>query len=99
MDDRKQRKLSRKESEAYLKENGHKISATTLATYASKGGGPEITYCGRKPLYTEHDLDVWMAEREIKARSTADLRVKRAQRERAKRIPVDQPESSTETQV
>ena len=49
-----------------------------------------ITYVGRKPLYTVPDLDVWMAEREIKARSTADLRVKRAQLDRAKSTPLEQ---------
>jgi hypothetical protein len=91
--------LTRNESSAYLTAKGHKISAATLAAYASKGGGPVITYCGRKPLYAVQDLDAWMAEREIRARSTSDLRLKRTQRERAKLNPGDQSEASSEPQV
>ena len=43
--------LPRKAISAVLTEAGFKTSAATLATYATRGGGPEYVKYGRTPLY------------------------------------------------
>lgn len=82
-----QKLLTRKEASAYLNERGHRIAVATLATMATRGDGPEITYAGRFPRYTPEDLDAWMARREVKAVSTSDLRVQLEQRKKAGENP------------
>lgn len=57
-------RLRRKEAAQYLGEqHGVPIAVATLAKMATVGGGPQITYFGRIPLYDRQDLDAWAAEK------------------------------------
>jgi hypothetical protein len=47
----------------FLTENGYPISPATLATMATRGGGPPFRRFGRKPLYDEADLIEWARSR------------------------------------
>jgi len=52
----------RTDAAAYVREVHHVPCAeTTLAKMATVGGGPEITYAGRWPLYSEQAIDAWVA--------------------------------------
>jgi hypothetical protein len=58
------RRLRRKNASAYLKETwGIDYAPRTLAKLACIGGGPEMEYAGRFPLYTEPLLDAWATEK------------------------------------
>jgi len=64
----------RREAAEYIRERGIPISASTLAKYACLGGGPEMRYFGRIPLYEIAALDAWVAHRmSAPRRSTSDL--------------------------
>jgi hypothetical protein len=70
------RPLRRAEASAYLRE-WHGISRTpaTLASLAVRGGGPLFRKAGRIPLYTQADLDAWVAEiTTAPVRTTSELR-------------------------
>jgi hypothetical protein len=71
--------LRRKQAGAYLKYKYGFGSEKTLAKLASIGGGPEIFYAGRLPLYVEENLDAW-AEGKIAApvRSTSERSIEGA---------------------
>lgn len=57
-------RLRRCEVPEYLSEKfGIDIKASTLATYATVGGGPIMQYNGRIPLYNRSDLDDWANSR------------------------------------
>ncbi|MGJ0394544.1 MAG: helix-turn-helix transcriptional regulator [Methylocystis sp.] len=58
-----QRYLHRKEAAQYLTERGLKVSAGTLAKYATVGGGPDYQHFGNRPVYTPASLDAWIASR------------------------------------
>ncbi|RWQ16112.1 hypothetical protein [Mesorhizobium sp.] len=66
-------RLRRSEVPAYLLEtHGIPIALATLNKLATIGGGPEMQYAGRIPLYTPEALDVWAESRLSKpVRSTA----------------------------
>ena len=51
--------LRRDAAGAYLKEKFGHGSKKTLDKLATVGGGPEMVYSGRIPLYTEEALDRW----------------------------------------
>jgi hypothetical protein len=51
--------LRRKQAAAYLKPKYGFGAAQTLARLAVVGGGPQMVYAGRIPLYTEEWLDEW----------------------------------------
>ena len=55
--------LRRKQAAAYLKETYGFGAERTLAKLATLGGGPEMIYAGRVPLYTIPNLDVWALSR------------------------------------
>ena len=55
--------LTRKEAAAYLQKKCLKISDATLATLASRGGGPLYTKFGQRCLYTPQWLDQWVESR------------------------------------
>lgn len=55
--------LTRKEAATYLKEKRLKISDATLATMASRGGGPMFVKFGQRALYTAEWLDQWVESR------------------------------------
>ena len=67
-------RLRRTEVPAYLLEkHGIPIALATLNKLASIGGGPEMQYAGRIPLYTPEALDAYAASRLSKTvRSTAE---------------------------
>jgi hypothetical protein len=53
-------RLRRREAVAYLAgRHGVPVAVATLAKLATVGGGPEIEYFGRIPLYTPDALDTW----------------------------------------
>jgi hypothetical protein len=47
------------------------VAAPTLATWATRGGGPPFLKVGAKVVYLQTDLDHWMAARRISC--TAEL--------------------------
>jgi hypothetical protein len=54
--------LNRREAAAYLTDkHGIKTSPATLATQASRGGGPPFRKYGRVPVYRPDDLDAHVA--------------------------------------
>jgi hypothetical protein len=67
-------RLRRSEVPDYLlQKHGIPIALATLNKLATIGGGPEMEYCGRIPLYTPEALDAYAAERLSKpVRSTAE---------------------------
>jgi hypothetical protein len=67
------RRLSRREAAQFLADNGYPVAATTLAKYASIGGGPIFESFGRKPLYRSDDLLAWARGKSTgPRRSTSD---------------------------
>jgi hypothetical protein len=52
-------RLSRVEAAEALSRAGYKISPCTLATLASRGGGPPYAKFGTKPIYTLAELLAW----------------------------------------
>jgi hypothetical protein len=52
-------KLTRKQAAEALTAAGFPISDKTLATMATRGGGPLYQLFGRKPLYTWRDALEW----------------------------------------
>ncbi|AWC21402.1 hypothetical protein CO731_00853 [Aminobacter sp. MSH1] len=67
-------RLRRKDVPAYLAEkHGIDIAVATLNKLATIGGGPEMQYAGRIPLYHIDALDAWAMARLSKAvRSTSE---------------------------
>ena len=57
------RRLSRREAAQFLTAHGYTTAPTTLAKYASIGGGPIFESFGRKPLYLESSLLTWAQAR------------------------------------
>ncbi len=56
------RRRRRAEASTYLKEKwGIDRKTSTLAKLASIGGGPKFQHCGRIPLYSDQELDIWAA--------------------------------------
>ena len=49
---------------------GVPVSATTLATLATRGGGPIFRKWGRRVVYERADLDAWVASRFGPARAS-----------------------------
>ena len=66
--------LTRKEAARYIaKVIGRPMSHMTLATLASKGGGPLYCKIGRQTFYEIEDLVAWVdAHRTRKYKSTSD---------------------------
>ncbi len=57
------RRFSRREASNYLATLGYQVAPTTLAKYATVGGGPTYEKFGHKPLYSEGELLAWVASR------------------------------------
>jgi hypothetical protein len=69
-------KLTRKATAEALTEAGYPIAEPTLATMATRGGGPLYQLFGRKPLYRWGDALDWAKGRLSKPiRSTSELEV------------------------
>lgn len=63
----------RSDAAAYIRETHHvPCAASTLAKMHTVGGGPEVTYVGRWPLYSESALDAWVAAKTRVARNTSE---------------------------
>lgn len=57
-------RLRRKEVPDYLRSmHGIDIAYSTLEKLAVNGGGPEMQYIGRIPLYHKTSLDTWANEK------------------------------------
>jgi hypothetical protein len=72
------RKYRRREAAAYIR-GKHNVPCTeaTLATLASRGGGPSFYLFGRIPIYTDQGLDSWVKERMGEpVRSTSESRAR-----------------------
>lgn len=41
------------------------ISPATLATWATRGGGPKYVKVGKLAMYRKSDLDAWLNERTV----------------------------------
>ena len=66
--------LTRFDAAQALTDAGYPTSAATLATKASRGGGPAYRLYGRKPLYRCADLMAWAEGRCSRPiHSTAEL--------------------------
>lgn len=71
--------LRRAQAAEFLKSKYGHGSTRTLAKLATIGGGPEMVYCGRIPLYSEEALDDWaMSKLSGPVRSTSERRRGRA---------------------
>jgi hypothetical protein len=57
------RPLRRQELADYLTSKGYRISAATLATLVTRGGGPPFSYWGRLPIYSPKDALTWAKAR------------------------------------
>ncbi len=55
--------LMRDQAAAALTERGYKTSKATLATLATRGGGPLFLKFGPRPLYRLRDLLTWAESR------------------------------------
>jgi hypothetical protein len=55
--------LTRDKAAAALAQQGYPITKTTLATLASRGGGPHYRNFGRRVLYRWPDLKAWAEAR------------------------------------
>jgi hypothetical protein len=68
-----ERHLTRQQAADFLTESGYKTATSTLAKFASLGGGPVYRCFGRKPFYTAGDLITWAESRcSAPKRSTSD---------------------------
>ncbi len=68
--------LQRKATADALTEAGYPTSSATLATKASRGGGPPYQLYGRVPLYRWGDALAWARSRLTKPiRTTSELEV------------------------
>ena len=71
-----ERRLNRLESSIFLKERGYNVACSTLAKYATVGGGPEFECFGRRPLYRPAKLLEWVAAKTSRPRqNTSELKV------------------------
>lgn len=70
--------LRRDKAAEYLQANWGFGAVDTLATLATRGGGPRFRKLGRFPVYTEADLDDWARSRlSDPVSSTSELPAKR----------------------
>jgi len=71
--------LRRDKAAEYLQTTWGFGTIETLATLATRGGGPKFRKMGRYPVYTREDLDDWVKSRmSQRVSSTSELPVKRA---------------------
>ena len=73
MHQKPERRFTRREAADWLTDNGYPVAPTTLAKYASIGGGPLFESFGRRPLYRPENLLSWARARSTgPRRSTSD---------------------------
>jgi hypothetical protein len=66
-------RLRRSEAAAFLTQQGFPVAPTTLAKYASIGGGPIFESFGRIPLYRPDDLLSWARSRSSGPRASTSV--------------------------
>ena len=83
------------EAANYLTGRGCKTKPTTLRKMRCVGGGPEFSYYGRKPVYSEECLNRFIDDR-VRAsyRSTSGLR-----RSRAEDAPITETQKPLEAAI
>ena len=59
----KGRKYSRDEAARFLRANGLRTTAASLATMATRGGGPPYFKIGKQCFYWQIDLEMWVEQR------------------------------------
>lgn len=59
----KGRKYSREEAARFLRANGLRTTAASLATMATRGGGPPYFKIGKHCFYWQIDLEMWVEQR------------------------------------
>jgi hypothetical protein len=63
---------SRNDAVKYIKDKyGIEFSPNTFAKYFCLGGGPKCRHVGRRPYYSEVDLDEWIEARLTRARANS----------------------------
>jgi len=55
--------IRRADAAAYVREKGLPCTTSTLAKFASLGGGPAYAKFGHVVVYTREDLDAWIESR------------------------------------
>nr|WP_294516923.1 DNA-binding protein [uncultured Rhodopila sp.] len=74
----------RDEAPAFLKKHGFQTTVSTLATLATRGGGPVYRKFGNRPVYTAGDLLDWAHSRLSEpCRSTSEDAARRTAKQRA----------------
>jgi hypothetical protein len=68
--------LTRPRAAQFLTERGYQTAPATLATKASRGGGPEYVRYGRRPLYRPEKLLEWAEKRLSKPPARAQARIR-----------------------
>ena len=69
-----ERGLTRHEAAEFLTDAGFPIARTTLAKFATIGGGPRFKKFGSRPIYLPTELLQWAQDRTTKPRnSTSDV--------------------------
>ena len=87
MHEQNERRFTRHEAAAFLTDYGYPVAPTTLAKYASIGGGPAFESFGRRPLYRPDDLLTWARERSTGPRRSTSDPGDQASRPRTKPAP------------
>ena len=57
------RTLRRREAARLLQSHGLRTTAASLATMATRGGGPQYFKVGKLCMYSLSDLEAWVAQR------------------------------------
>jgi hypothetical protein len=76
--------LTRTQAADALKESGYPVASTSLATRASRGGGPRYRKFGTRVLYKWEDLVAWAEGRLSEPRSSSSEADARPQRHKAR---------------
>ena len=66
------KRYPRKHAAELLASRGYPVSTQRLAKLIVDGGGPEVVYFGRYPLYPEDKLLAWAAQLSKPVRSTSE---------------------------
>jgi hypothetical protein len=92
-----QKNYRRREAAAYVREK-HNLpcAAATLASLATRGGGPSYRLFGRVPIYRKEDLDAWVEARMGEpVRSTSEARGASGEPHRKTPIPSTAPSNGS----
>ena len=79
--------LTRPKASQFLKDRGFPTACATLATKATRGGGPEYVRYGRRPLYRPEKLLEWAHARLSKpVRSSSETEATEARRNKERTV-------------